>query len=136
MNDHTRGSSARDQRGFSLVELVIAVLILTIGLLALAGTSGFAVRAITLADVQTERAAAIQSVLERLRAIDFDDVDSGSATVGRYTAEWISDRLSSTAKEIELVTIGPGLRQNAAQSVMPALDPQAHDTVTYLIMRP
>lgn len=118
------------------MELVIAVLILTMGLLALAGTTGFAVRSITLADVQTERTAAVQSVVERIRATEFDDVTSGSATVGRYAASWTVDELSSTAKEIEVVTTGPGLRANSSQNLMPAIGPQVQDTLTYLILRP
>lgn len=130
------GPGGRGDDGFTLVELVVAVMILTMGLLALAGTTGFAVRTVSLAEVRTERVAAVQSVFERLRAEDFDDLAGGSATIGRFTARWTVSDLSSTAKEVQVITRGPGYRRGTSASLMPVIDEQAQDTATYTILRP
>src|SRR5690606_31339345 len=58
--------------GFSLVELIVAVIILAIGVLGLAGTTAFVIRQVTLADVNTERSAALQMVVENLRATSYN----------------------------------------------------------------
>lgn len=56
-----------DERGFSIVEILVAIIILTIGLLALAQSSGAVTTMIGRGKQDTQAAAAAQQVLERLR---------------------------------------------------------------------
>lgn len=55
------------ERGFSIVEVLVAIVILTIGLLALAQSSGAVTTMIARGKQDTQAAAAAQQVLEQLR---------------------------------------------------------------------
>ena len=119
--------------GFTLVETMIAIIILAVGLLGMAGTTALVVRQITLADVATERSAAVQSSLERLRALPFDSVVNGSQTVGIYQISWTVTTFQKQWKVVRLITTGPGM---ATAGGFPALSPSVPDTITYRIIRP
>lgn len=56
-----------NDRGFSIVEVLVAIIILTIGILALAQSSGAVTAMIGRGKQDTQAAAAAQQVLERLR---------------------------------------------------------------------
>ncbi len=58
--------------GFSIVELVIALIILTIGMLALAAGSVYTTVEVRSSALRTQRSAAIASVVERLRSRAYD----------------------------------------------------------------
>ena len=116
--------------GFSLVEVMIALVIFTIGVLGLAATTMFVVRQTTLAEVSTERAAAVQSVIEELRATDFDLLAAGSDSVGRFQVSWTITGANRT-KLAEIITTGPGL---TSASGVPAMGPAVTDTFRYRIM--
>ncbi len=60
--------TARAREGFSIVELIVALVILTAGLLAMASASGFSTLAVQIASARTLRAAAVASEVETLRA--------------------------------------------------------------------
>ncbi|NIP80991.1 MAG: prepilin-type N-terminal cleavage/methylation domain-containing protein, partial [Gemmatimonadetes bacterium] len=62
--------------GFSLVEIIVGMLILVVGVLGLASSTGFVAMQIEAADLRTERTVAYQQVAERLRSADFDNVQS------------------------------------------------------------
>ena len=78
----------RGSEGFSWLELIVAMVILSVGVLGLAGTTAAFALQVTLGDVKTERAAALQSVVEGIRAADYAAVGSGSETIGRYGVTW------------------------------------------------
>lgn len=60
--------SARAREGFSIVELIVALVILTAGLLAMASASGFSTLSVQMAAARTPRAAAVASEIEAVRA--------------------------------------------------------------------
>lgn len=79
----------RDPEGFSLVEVVVAMVLLTIGVLCLAASA----RAVTRLTSQGARvghaATVVASRLERLRAGACDALAAGgSATSGPFTERW------------------------------------------------
>ena len=124
------------REGFSLVELVVAMLILTVGLLAMAGATAYVVRATTLSELETKRAAAYQSALEEVRAMPFDEVDSGSVEVGPITAEWSADPAGATGQTTKLITVfvsGPG-RAPAADSPMQIYSSDVEEEYTYRLI--
>jgi len=127
------GRAGGSRAGFTLIEVLVALVVLTVGVLALAGATAVAVRQVVLADVTTERAAALQSVIEGLRARPYDSLTAGSDTVGTFSATWT---VSSTkrSKVLSIVTLGPGLE--SAYGGMPRLAAQVRDTFVYRIARP
>lgn len=127
-------SDRRDPRaGFTMVEILVALVILAVGVLGLAGTTALVVRQVTLADVTSERAAALQDVVERIKAADYDSVSAGSATVGIFDATWTTTDLK-TSKLVEIVTVGPGLV--SGDGGLPHLGNGVADTFVYRIVRP
>lgn len=116
-----------------MIEVIIAVVVLAVGVLGLAGTTAYIVRQVTLADIMTERAAALQTAIERVQAMDFDTLDVGYDSVGIYGVRWTSAFAGAQLKEVTIVTNGPGLAQGSA---FPLLSRQVADTFVFKVIRP
>jgi prepilin-type N-terminal cleavage/methylation domain-containing protein len=121
----------RGRAGFSMVEVIIAMVILAVGVLGLAGTTAYIVRNVTYADLMTERAAAFQTIVDRIQSLPFDSVGSGSDSVGIFAVTWSSTLDGPQNKIVEIVTVGPGvLRAN-----IPLNNPQVVDTFEFRVLR-
>lgn len=116
--------------GFTVIEVVIAMVVLTIGVLGLAGTTAFFVRQVTLSDLMTERTAAFQTIVERIQSLPYDSVTSGSDSVGIFAVTWSSVNNGSQNKTVTIVTTGPGTR-----GAPPTNDPQVVDTFAFRVLR-
>lgn len=116
--------------GFTIVEIVVALILLTVGVLGLAGTTIWVVRQTTLGEVTTERTVALQSVIERLRALPYDSVADGSTTEGQFDVAWTVTS-ESRSKAIQLITTGPGLASGS--SGPPQLKQSVADTFEYRV---
>lgn len=126
-----RSESRREgQQGFTIIEVIVAIIVLAVGLLGLAGTTVLVVRQTTLADVTSDRAAALQTTIEKIRATPFDSVTSGSESTGLYQVAW-NVRQGNRWKSVEVVTTGPGL---ARISGRPVVSHSVSDTFTYRII--
>jgi prepilin-type N-terminal cleavage/methylation domain-containing protein len=118
--------------GFTMVEVIIAMIILTVGVLGLAGTTAYVVRQVTLADLMTERAAAFQTIIDRIQSMDYDNVDTGSDSVGVFAVKWSAVNDGAQNKIVTIITAGPGLDPSANG---PALGSTVVDTFTFRILR-
>ena len=125
--ERPRGSRA----GFSMVEVIIAMIILTVGVLGLAGTTGYIVRNVTLSDLMTERSAAFQTIVDRIQSLPFDSVGSGTDSVGIFEVQWSSALDGPQNKIVTIVTLGPGL----GGTTFPTNDPQVTDTFQFRVLR-
>jgi len=76
------------RRGFSLVEVLSAVVILTVGVLALAGTSSRVVKLISHGGLMGKSSLVAEGRFELLRATGCAAPASGSIVEGPYTARW------------------------------------------------
>jgi prepilin-type N-terminal cleavage/methylation domain-containing protein len=119
--------------GFTLVEVIIAIIILAVGLMGMAGTTALVIRQVTLADVATERSAAVQTTIERLRALPFDSVSTGSDSVGIFDIEWTVSTFQNQWKVVRVISTGPGTARGGG---FPILSGSVPDTFTYRIIRP
>lgn len=119
--------------GFTLVEVIIAIVILAVGVLGMAGATAYIVRQITLADVMTERAVALQSAVERIQAMDYDSVDAGSDSIGVFQVSWTSVEESAQSKLVTVITTGPGLQSTDANP-FPVMAPSVPDTFEYRVL--
>lgn len=123
-----------DERGgFSLVELVIAVLILTVGVLGLAGTTAYVVRQVDLSRINSERAAAVQTAVEYVRSIPYASVTDDSTVAGRYRVKWEVEN-SQYQKRLRFITAGPGAATGEGGSTIIAST--VVDTFGYRIIEP
>ena len=101
----------RLRRGFTLVEVLVAVIILAFGLLAMAGATSVFFTQIQAADSNVERATAIEMALEWVRSTPFDSLQStseGDATVGDYDVWWNVETASAQLSRITVYTRGRG----------------------------
>jgi prepilin-type N-terminal cleavage/methylation domain-containing protein len=77
------------ERGFSLVELIVAILILTVGILGLAATAGQVERMVGWGGRIGGSAMAASSELELLRGTPCSALgSSGTVTQGIYSLSW------------------------------------------------
>lgn len=122
----------KNRSGVGLIEVMIGMLVLTVGVLALAGSTTYMAVQLQAADLRTERQVARQQVFEELRAMPHDDVVSvaeGNAVErGSYTLWWTVSDASWALKEVEIYTRGPSMRAGERRVVV-------EDTVRFRIAR-
>lgn len=116
-----------------MVEVIAAIVILTVGVLGLAGTTGYVVRQVTLANMMTERSVAQQTVIEKVQAMPFTDLSSGTDSVGRFSVSWTSTDETAASKLVTIVTTGPGLASSASNP-FPELGDNVADTFVYRVI--
>ena len=81
-----RCESRRD--GFTLIELVVAIMILVVGVLGLAGTAGAVSRMVGGAAQQTIAANVAASRFEKLRSVPCSQVVGNTATTRHIAEKW------------------------------------------------
>lgn len=114
------------------MEVIIAMVILTVGVLGLAGTTAYIVRQVTLADLMTERAAAFQTTIDKIQSLPYAAVTSGTDSVGVFYVRWTAVDDGAQNKIVTILTQGPGLVRNSA---FPILGAVVIDTFTFRVLR-
>lgn len=119
------------QNGFSLVEIMIATMILSFGLLAMAASTGYVSRQLGSSIFDSQRTHAKEQIIERLRGTAYTSVlDNNTPTaVGRFSMTW-QITLGTNYKTVRLVTSGPGYRGGRAARVTVV------DTMNFMILSP
>ena len=126
----------RADAGFSLVELVMALFVLAFGVMGLATTTLFITRQLTLAEVTTSRVAAIQSVMERIRATPYDSIKAGGDTIGPLVVSWAPIVTTAQTKSVQIVAVGPGQASMSETGSSPMMSNAVTDTVMYRVLKP
>jgi prepilin-type N-terminal cleavage/methylation domain-containing protein len=88
-------------RGFSLTEVMIAMVVLTVGVLGLAASAAQVTRMTGQGGRFSGSAAVAESRLEQLRAGGCAGLAAGSATTGKYSESWTV----TTAGLLRVVTV-------------------------------
>lgn len=104
MKRQRRITSVRARRGFTLAELIIAIVILVVGVLGLASTAAVVMKQITASSMQTRAAIMAQSRLERLRAMPCANMADGTASSNGITETWRVTVSARTATLVDVVT--------------------------------
>jgi len=121
------------RRGFTIIEIIFAIMVLAFGLMGMAGTTALVVRQITMADLASERSAALQATIERLQALPFSQLTDGSDSVGIYNVAWTVTNPTGQWASLEIVATGPGIA--ASDGGFPVLSNNVPDTFTHRILR-
>jgi prepilin-type N-terminal cleavage/methylation domain-containing protein len=121
------------QNGFSLVEVLIATMVLTFGLLAMAASSGYVSAQLRSALYDTQRTHAKEQIVEELRASTYSGLATNSAgrTVGQFTMTWAVSQPTGISKLITLRTSGPGYRGSSKLGRTTVVD-----TMAFLVISP
>lgn len=96
--------------GFSLVEVIIAMLILSVGILAMGASTGFVMNQIQASQVRGERTAAVRQASEILRGTDWGSLETVCAdafVAGHYSVR-CEVSTNDNLKRVRLITSGPG----------------------------
>ncbi len=90
------------EAGVSIVEVMIALLVFSIGALAVTQNTLAARQQAKAGEIITEAAAAGQYHMETLRSLPRDSLDSGSDTVWGFPISWT---VSGTAPKVVVLTV-------------------------------
>lgn len=98
--------------GFTIVEVVVAVLILTVGLLALASTAALVTRMVGQGDRYTEAANLAGRQFETFRSqwtgTNCAGAADGSTAVSGFTVSWrVTSVANGRARQVELTVTSP-----------------------------
>lgn len=97
------GSVASGRRGFTLIEVLIALVLMTVVAVALVGVTQFAGGFMDRSRAELAATEFIQMEMERFRALPWDSVVSGEHLRGRGRALWtVTD--SASFRQLILVT--------------------------------
>ena len=92
----------RDRKGFTLVELMVAMMLFAIGMLALASSSAAVVRQMGEGSRMSIAASVAQTRIERLRTANCTAASNGTATTRGITEAWT---VSPQARSAEIVVV-------------------------------
>ena len=111
------------ERGFTVVEVLIAVLVLSIGLLGLAASAAVTTRMIGQGQRYSETSAMAAQRFEMLRSQSCASMSAGSASAGRFGVSWaVTTVASGRARGVTLVVTSPtgrGMRADSFATTIP-----------------
>lgn len=102
-----------DRSGFSLVEVILAMLILAVGVLAMGASTGFIMNQVNAASLRTERAVSVREATELLRTVPWDDLESECADLfpiasNGFSVDCVFVTTRLQLKDLQIITDGPG----------------------------
>jgi type IV pilus assembly protein PilV len=103
--DHTNITLSRESRGFSLIEVLIAMAIFSIGILAVGSMQLSTSKNNTTGNELTGATMLARQKIEELKTLDPDDLGSadGNDTVGIYDRGWVTDPISGSSSAYKLI---------------------------------
>ena len=93
-----------DSSGFTLIEVMIAILVIVVGLLGVAGVATMVIKGNTLAKEMTVATTLAQDKIEELKNTSYPNLGSSSDTQDSiYTRTWTATLTATYVKTIEVV---------------------------------
>jgi type IV pilus modification protein PilV len=102
MTNPVRAAQAPGVDGFTLIELMIALVVITIGILALSGVQTRSSRDVYSTGRQTQALAIAEDRVERIRSVGYAAAVTDSGTTNGFT--W-SARVDSAALELKRIDV-------------------------------
>lgn len=134
MSRHIGFSSAARARGFTLIEVMIAVLVLAIGLLGFALLQTMNVRFTQSANYRTQATNLAYDLLDQMRANRLTAADYAGPGGASFAAGSVAVPGDGCGRPVTTVTTPVSVAANVSRwecQVVEALGPQASATVTY-----
>ena len=120
-----RRAALQSRGGFTIIELVVAIIIMTVGVLALATGSAGVARQMRAGNQVALASIVGQARLETVRSLGCSSLSNGTATTRGMSEKWAITWLSSRSRVVtESVTYVPRARVSrtlALRSVVPCL---------------
>ena len=87
--DHMNATLSKKSRGFTLIEVLIALAIFSIGILAIGSMQMWNTKNNTTGNITTQATMLARQKIEELKTVqDVDDLAAGEETIGIYTRRW------------------------------------------------
>ena len=120
-------SAARARRGFTIVELLVAMMVLSVGLLALASSAGHMTRQISSASLQTIAAQVAQSRFDSLASVSCAVLPASGTVSGTSVTRGVTERWRVTDGDdvkfiLDSITYHGRKRALEYRSVIPCRD--------------
>ena len=102
--EHTNTTLSNKNRGFSLIEVMIAIAIFSVGILAVGSMQLSTSRNNTTANIMTGASMLGREKIEELKNLDRADLDTadGNDTVGIYSRNWVTDPVPGSSVAYKL----------------------------------
>lgn len=101
------------------MEIVVAIMILSFGLLAMAASTGYVSSQLRSSAFDTKRNLARQQAIEQLRGTFFTSLVSSTSglSAGPFTVTWVVTAPVAAIKQVSIITSGPAYRARQGSQV-------------------
>lgn len=102
--------------GFSLIEVIFALMILSVAILAMGASTGHVMAQIQASELRTERMGAVRQAAETLRGTAWGSLETVCQAANQdfdtdhYDVQCSVQLAAEDLKRVDLVTVGPGFR--------------------------
>lgn len=117
MKSHTK-SSAMNERGMSLVEIMVGIMMMSFVLLGLAGAAALAARQVLHGRVDMRQWATVQSKLDSLVSVGANNVSSGSDVVNGREIYWTVSGTNPRRIDVVAERMNVSARATAADTIV------------------
>ena len=104
-------ASQKEKRGFSLVEILVAVTLLGFAMMSLAGAAALGLSQMGKARQDIHYSADVQQVADSLVGLGWNKVTSGSSTIRGRAVSWTVTTLSPNSQKVNVVVTRRGQAQ-------------------------
>lgn len=101
------------KRGFSLVEILVAVSLLGLGMMSLAGAAALGLSQMGKARQDLHYSADVQQVADSLVAAGWNNVASGSSTIRGRPVSWTVTTVNPNSQKVDVVVTRSGQAQTS-----------------------
>jgi prepilin-type N-terminal cleavage/methylation domain-containing protein len=102
---------AEKDRGFSLVEILVAVTLLAVAMMSLAGAAALGLSQMGKARQDLQYSADVQQVADSLVAVGWNKVVSGSSTIRGRAVSWTVTTISPNSQKVDVLVTRRGQAQ-------------------------
>ena len=104
-------TSQGEKRGFSLVEILVAVTLLGFAMMSLAGAAALGLSQMGKARQDLHYSADVQQVADSLVSLGWNNVVSGSKTIRGRAVSWTVSAVNPNSQKIDLIVTRRGQAQ-------------------------
>lgn len=111
VGDGSNGNPAR--AGFSLVEVIVALTLLSVALMSLAGAAALGLSQMGKARQDLQYSADVQQVVDSLVSVGWNNVSNGSGTIRGRTVSWTVTTVNPNSQKLNVIVTRRGQAQTA-----------------------
>jgi len=108
-----RAHSRQSREGFTLVEVLVAMVLLSVAMMSLAGAAALGLSQLGKARQDLQYAADVQQVTDSLVGAGWNNVSNGSATVRGRPVDWKVTTLSANSQRVDVMVFRRGQAQTS-----------------------